>query len=94
VDIAEGETLDIDVWTRSTVGAHFSVTDANTKHEICPATEVRHTGTDDVTEIPTSGKVTKASRIVGPRKVKIKADSNAGRFSRHNFLLVLSHYKK
>lgn len=93
MDIAEGESLDIDVWTRSTAGAKFSVTDANTKQEICPTIEVKHGGTEDVTEIPTSGKLTPA-HIDGPRKIKVKADCNAGRFSRHNFLLVLSHYKK
>lgn len=82
------------MWTRSTAGAKFSVTDASTKVEICPPVEVRHGGTDDVTEMPTTGKITPpGSRIAGPRKVKIKADCNAGRFSRHNFLLVLSHYK-
>lgn len=93
IDVEAGESLDLDVWTRSTAGAKFSVTDATSKQEICPSVEVKHNGTEDVTEIPTTGKITPC-RIDGPRKVKVKADSNAGRFSRHNFLLVFSHYKK
>lgn len=86
------ETLDIEVFTRSTAGAKFTILDDH-KKELCPTVEVKHNGTDDTSELPTSAKIT-SIRIEGPRKVKIKADSNAGRFSRHNYLLVFYHYKK
>jgi len=83
--------LDIEVFTRSTAGAKLTILEDKT--EMFPPAEVKHTGTDDVTETPTSKMIT-SSRIEGPRKVKIKAESHAGRFSRHNYLLVFYHYKK
>jgi len=89
--VGPNENLDIEVYTRSTAGAKFTIMEDKT--ELCPSVEVKHTGTDDPTEKPTWRKIT-SSRIQGPRKVKVKADSNAGRFSRHNYLLVFYHYAK
>jgi len=91
VEVASNETLDIEVFTRSTAGAKFTILEE--KKEICPTVEVKHHGTEDTMEPPTFKKIT-SERIQGPRKVKIKADSNAGRFSRHNYLLVFYHYKR
>lgn len=92
VEVAASETLDIEVYTRSTAGAKFTILD-DAKKEVCPTVEVKHGGTDDTSEPPTFQKIT-SNRIEGPRKVKVRADSNAGRFSRHNYLLVFYHYKK
>lgn len=85
--------MDVAVWTRSTAGAVFSVTHHEQKHgaSYVDGVHVRHNGTDDVTETPTSVTLTE-KRIVGPAKIKVKADSNAGRFSTHNFMVVFEIY--
>ena len=80
------------MYTRSTAGGKFQILNNESKAEICPVVEVKHFGTEDVTEKPTSKKIT-SKHIEGPLNIKIKVDSNAGRFSRQNFLLVLYHYK-
>jgi hypothetical protein len=93
VDVAEGEEMEVAVWTRSTSGAAFSVTHAEQKHgsPYVENVEVKHHGTEDVTEPPTSATLTK-ERIVGPAKIKVKADSHAGRFSTHNYMVVFEIY--
>lgn len=86
--------MEISVYTRSLPGAKFSITDVN--HGNAPwveNVEVKHLGTDDTTELPTHAVITK-EKIVGPASLKVKADSNAGRFSTHNFLVVFTVYRQ
>jgi hypothetical protein len=92
-ELAAGESCEIAAFTRSTDGAKFALTNADTKATLIENVLVVHTGTDDVAELPTSLPVSK-DRIQGPMKLKVKADSNAGRFSTHNYLLVCTIYKK
>jgi hypothetical protein len=92
IDIPAGEEVEIQVFTRSIPGGKFHLTNADTKADVAPIVEVKHTGAGDETEMPTFAQIT-TERIKGPMKLKIKADSNAGRFSRQNFLLVFFHYK-
>jgi hypothetical protein len=89
IDIKAGESLEVSVYTRSTAGATFSLTDADTKTVFIDDVAVKHTGTDDENEIPTSVVLNK-ELIKGPVKLKVKADSQGSRFSTHNFLLVFS----
>lgn len=91
-DIPAGEEVEIQVFTRSIPGGKFHLSNADTKHDLAPVAEVKHLGKGDETEMPTHGVITK-ERIKGPVKLKIKADSNAGRFARQNFLVVFQHYK-
>jgi hypothetical protein len=91
-DIAAGEELEVTVYTRSTAGAKFTLTDSN--HAKAPwveNVEVKHDGTDNMDETPSHLMITK-EHIIGPASVKVKADSNAGRWSTHNFLVVFSVY--
>jgi hypothetical protein len=87
-EIAAGEFVEIYVWTRSNSGAAFAVVDYNDKKKtLQDKVEVKHEGSDDVSEKPTCVKITK-ERIAGPVHIKVKADSHAGRFSCHNYLVV------
>eukprot|EP00543_Licmophora_paradoxa_P008838 CAMPEP_0202458932 /NCGR_PEP_ID=MMETSP1360-20130828/28685_1 /ASSEMBLY_ACC=CAM_ASM_000848 /TAXON_ID=515479 /ORGANISM="Licmophora paradoxa, Strain CCMP2313" /LENGTH=421 /DNA_ID=CAMNT_0049079693 /DNA_START=44 /DNA_END=1309 /DNA_ORIENTATION=- len=91
-DIADGESVEIAVWTRSNAGATFSVTDQNkVKPDWVSGVVVKHVGNPDTSEKPTETKLTK-ERIRGPAKLKIKADSLGGRFTSYNFLVSLSIY--
>lgn len=92
IDVEGGQSLTVKVFTRSTAGAKFTIQDSNLKTDLCPAVEAKHSGTDDPNEMPSSQVLT-PTRLVGPLKVKVKADSNTGRFSRQNFLIVFSFYK-
>lgn len=85
--------MEVTVWTRSTAGAIFSVTHAEQKHgaHYVDNIEVKHAGSEDVTEVPTSVTLTK-EHIHGPCKIKVKADSLAGRFSTHNYMVVFNVY--
>jgi hypothetical protein len=67
--------MDVAVWTRSTLGATFSVTHAEQKHGSpnIENVEVKHHGTEDVTEVPTSATLTKERTDVGPAKIKSQA---------------------
>jgi hypothetical protein len=93
-EIGEGEELEVSIYTRSTSGAKFTVTDVN-KEKVPWVTnfDVTHTGTDDAEEPPTHEMLTK-TKISGPASVKVKADSNAGRWSTNNFLVVFWIYRK
>lgn len=91
--VGEGEELDITVYTRSKAGSKFSIVDSKTKKEILPSVEVKHTGGDTDLDMP-SHKVLTEAKLTGPMSVKVKADSNAGRFTTHNFLTVFAVYKK
>lgn len=92
VEIPAGQFVEVQVWTRSTTGAAFAVVDFNDKKKtIVPSTEVKHEGTDEVDEKPTRTIITK-NRIAGPVHVKVKAESHAGRFSTHNYLVVFKFF--
>lgn len=91
VEIGPNESLDVTVYTRSHAGAKFTITDAKGKTDLTETVEVVH---DAKSELPAHGKLTTTKHIDGPQTIKVKAVSNAGRFSRQDFLLVLSHYKK
>lgn len=67
--------------------------DSKTKKEILPNVEVKHTGGETDLDMP-SHKVLTEAKLTGPMSVKVKADSNAGRFTTHNFLAVFAVYKK
>lgn len=97
IDIKAGETCEISVFTRSTAGALFTLTDADAKTHFLDNVEAKHTGNGDVdSERPTCIVLNEGSdkRVAGPVKLKIKADSHASRFSTHNFLLVFAFHKK
>jgi hypothetical protein len=91
--IHANEEAEIEVFTNSSAGAKFSVTDADAKSHIVDNVLVQHVGSGVESEQP-SRKVITSQRITGPANVKVKADSNAGRFSTQNFLIVFSIYKK
>lgn len=90
MDVGATESVQVSVFTRSTAGANFTCTDTDgTKEQLCNEVFVKHTGTDDENELPTS-MVINTDLIKGPLKLKVKADSQGSRFSTHNFLLVFS----
>jgi hypothetical protein len=95
IEVKAGETVEISVYTHSTSGAKFSLTDTDKKTPLDGGVqvEVLHTGTEDPLENPSSKKIT-TKPISGPINVKVKADSNASRFSTHNFLIVFHFGKK
>jgi hypothetical protein len=70
------------------------VTDVNHNHEPwVKDLEVKHTGGDTLQDMPSHESITE-TKIVGPAKLKVKAHSNAGRFSSNNFFSVFSVYRK
>jgi len=87
-----GEELDISIYTRSTAGAKFAVTNAAGNSTFVDNFEVKHLGSDDLTETPTRLSLTGDNKITGPQQIKVKADSNAGRWSTSNFLVVFTVY--
>jgi hypothetical protein len=93
-EINGNEELSITIFTRCPKGAKFTITDAkHLKDNMAEHVEVRHSGTDDVSEIPTSKVITPVN-IPGPGVFKVKADSNSTRFSSSNFLVCFSVYPK
>jgi len=92
-EVKAGESVEVWVFTRSTAGAKFTMTVARTKTTIADSVEIKHSGTDSDSEIPTSAPISTA-HIQGPVSLKVKAVSNASRFSTHNYLLVYFFYKK
>lgn len=90
MEIPAGMSVVVTVITRSTAGAQFTITDGSSKAALSKPVEVVHK--DENAPIPTRG-VLNESKIQGPKNIKIKADSNASRFTSHNFLLAFSFYK-
>lgn len=89
VDLLDGESVEVSVYTRSTSGAKFTITESTGKTVFVDKVEVKHFGSGDADkEVPTSVVLNKDNLIKGPCKLKIKADSDASRFSTHNYLLV------
>lgn len=92
LELSAGEFVECEVWTRSTAGGGFSIVDHNDKKTVInPKVEVKHAGTDDVSESPTCILLNK-ERIAGPAHIRVKAESNAGRFSCHNYLVVFKFF--
>lgn len=86
VEIKSGETMEVEVFTRSPAGAKFSLLDGKTT--VGSGKEVKHSGTGkNDSEVPTSMTITD-SPVTGPKTIKVSASSNGGRFSTHNFLIV------
>lgn len=93
-EIAEDEEVEVSIYTRSPDGGKFTITDVNHSHAPwVESFEVKHTGSAEADAKPTHTIVTK-EKISGPQSIKIKADSNAGRWSTLNFLVVFSVYRK
>jgi hypothetical protein len=91
-EVKEGEEISIDVYTKSTPGAKFTVCDANHKDPNWVTDfEVKHQGSDDPSEIPSHVTIT-IHKIKGPASVKVKADSNGGRWTTYNFLIAFCTY--
>ncbi|CAB9506622.1 Phosphatidylinositol/phosphatidylcholine transfer protein [Seminavis robusta] len=94
IEVSQGEYVEVEVWTRSTAGGGFSVVDHNDKKNIIvDKMEVKHEGTGDEKESPTRVVMTK-TRLAGPMHLRVKAESNAGRFSCHNYLLAFIFFDK
>lgn len=91
MEVKAGETLEVTIYTRSVPGAKFSLTNADSKAVLMEPALVKHSGTEDVTEQPSH--MTLSQKVTGPMNVKIKADSNAGRFTTQNYLLVGRYFK-
>ena len=92
VEIPQGESLEVTVFTRSTSGAAFSILDPKSKKNILEGVEVKHNGTSE-TEMPTSVILNKEMRIHGPRTCKVRVNGHGSRLSVHNYLVVFSFYK-
>mmetsp|Transcript_8919 Transcript_8919/g.13717 ORF Transcript_8919/g.13717 Transcript_8919/m.13717 type:complete len:384 (-) Transcript_8919:107-1258(-) len=96
-EVEEGEEVEVFIWTRSSYGGKFSIVDqdkASTK-VYAPEVEVKHVKlTEDMSENPTSKSLTPTGRIVGPASIKVKADSNGGRFASEKFLVQVCVYDK
>lgn len=88
-EIGPEEALKIEVYTRSTAGAKFAVVDAKSKTPWVEGALAKHDGTDSMDEIPTKTVITD-ELIPGPASIKVKADSNAGRWTTNNFLVVFT----
>jgi hypothetical protein len=94
IDVLANESVQVSVFTRSLSGATFTLTDSEgTKAQLSGEVLVKHSGTDDENEIPTS-TIINQDMIKGPIKLKVKADSLGSRFSTINFLLVFSFKKE
>lgn len=89
-----GDFVEVEVWTRSTAGAGFTIVDGIDKKKVYNAkVEVKHAGSGKDTEMPTCVTLNK-ERLAGPKAIKVKVDSNAGRFSTNNYLIVIKFYDK
>lgn len=93
IEVLAKESVQVSVFTRSLAGATFTLTDSEgSKAQLSGEVLVKHNGTEDENEIPTS-TVINSEMIKGPIKLKVKADSLGSRFSTINFLLVFSFKK-
>lgn len=91
VEVPAGETLEVSIYTRSTAGATFTVTDVDAKLPLVEGVEVIHP--DTALDLPTNVKLNETKPFTGPMKVKIRADSKGSRFTSHNYMIVCG-YKK
>jgi len=93
VEVLSGERCRVTVFTRSTAGANFTLTDAKTKTHFVENVLAKHHGSDDENERPTATPINESAPVVGPCTLKIKADSHASRFSTQHFLVAFNFEK-
>jgi hypothetical protein len=87
-EIAADEEMTVTIYARCPKGAKFTIADAkHLKSNIVQHAEVKHSGTEDVKEHPTSQLVAPVN-IAGPGLFKVKVDSNSTRSSCSDFLVV------
>eukprot|EP00571_Detonula_confervacea_P011762 CAMPEP_0172299760 /NCGR_PEP_ID=MMETSP1058-20130122/1987_1 /TAXON_ID=83371 /ORGANISM="Detonula confervacea, Strain CCMP 353" /LENGTH=462 /DNA_ID=CAMNT_0013009315 /DNA_START=16 /DNA_END=1404 /DNA_ORIENTATION=- len=93
VDVPEGGSLEVTVYTRATTEVIISIVDENSKSTVfVTGVSVKHTGGTGGNDKPTSVVITK-ERIKGPVKARIKIDSKGGRFSTAgNFMVACNMY--
>lgn len=92
IDVPDGMAVQVTVFTRSTSGAAFQLMDADSKTVVqSQSVEVIHG--DEKSIAPTRHILNPDEKVKGPIKLKVKADSNASRFSTHYFLLAFAFYK-
>jgi hypothetical protein len=84
--------MEVSIYTRSTAGATFTITDVNGKIPLVDGIEVTHP--DASNDLPTCIKLNESKPFVGPMTLKIKADSMGSRFSSHNYMIVCGYMKK
>ena len=88
-DIQAGEELEIAVYTRSTIGAKFTVSDAKGGPTWATDVPIKH-DSEDLEKMPSNVTITKEN-IKGPATVEVKAKSMGGRFAGStNYLVVFS----
>jgi hypothetical protein len=88
LELREGESAQVSVYTRSNAGASFTLSDADSKKVFVENVEVKHLGSEDVSE-PSSMFVLNPNTVIkGPLQLKLKAVSNAGRFTTNNYLIA------
>jgi len=93
IKMQANEELEVIIYTRGLTGALFTVSDKDSKSSF-GSVKVKHNGTNEEKESPTSVSITN-TRIPGPANVKVRAESNSGRFSGvEKFLIVFNFYKK
>lgn len=88
IEVGAGESLEVQVFTRSTTAAVFTLLKEDGKTPYGPSVEFKHTGSGGDDEMPSKTVINPDSAIVGPAKVKVKADSKGSRFSSIEFLVV------
>lgn len=85
--VQPGEELEISVYTRSTIGAKFTVSVGTNK--VATDVPLKH-HSEDLELLPSNAKLTKLS-IKGPASVEVKGKSMGGRFAGStNYLVVFS----
>jgi hypothetical protein len=97
VEVPAQQSVEVSVFTRSTVGGMFCIHDNDKKTTIIDDilvknNDVSHDGAAEY-DVAYSTLLTKVP-IQGPIEIKIKANSLANRFSTHNYLLVFSFKNK
>lgn len=93
VDVPQGGSLDVTVFTRSITEVTISIVDENNKSKVyAPNVCLKHIGGNGENAAPTSVVITKEN-IKGPVKVRIKIESRGSRFSTAgNYLVACNIY--
>jgi hypothetical protein len=91
-EIKAGEEISIEVYTKSSTGAKFTVCDVDHKADNWVTDfEVKHDGDEEAQTLPSHETITD-QRIKGPANIKVKADSNGSRWSSSNYLVAFLTY--
>jgi hypothetical protein len=93
VEVPAQQTVEVSVYTRSSVGGMFCIHDNDKKTTIVDDILVKDADGATDHDVATSTVLTNVP-IQGPIEIKIKANSNASRFSTHNYLLVFKFKNK